>query len=76
VSTDEITIVSQPTQIRWSNIDALVNGGTEIFPNAVIAVNNPPTTGTLTVTGSINYYGTLNVLSELDAAENITVATP
>ena len=69
----EIFIISQPLATDWSNTDPLLNGGSEFFPEAVITLNNPPTTGTLTTSGFVQLYGGSDVTSVLDLSSLIGV---
>ena len=69
----EIFIISQPLATDWSNTDPLLNGGSEFFPEAIITLNSPPTTGTLTTSGFVQLYGGSDVTSVLDLSSLIGV---
>lgn len=62
----KINIIGQPTEANWSNTDPYFNGGTVLYPSAVVTLNYPPTTATITASGSIQSYGISDVTSVLD----------
>ena len=62
----EIFIIRQPIAGDWSNTNPLLNGGSEFYPEAVITLNSPPTTGTITTNGFVGVYGSGAVTSILD----------
>lgn len=68
-----LALSAQPTSANWSNLNQLTNGGTLIFPVANIVLENPATSGTITVTGNIETYGGSNMTTTLDLTGLLTI---
>ena len=71
-----LVLSAQPTSANWSNLNQLTNGGTLIFPVANIVLENPATSGTITVTGNIETYGGSNMTTTLDLTGLLTIQEP
>ena len=71
--TQVLSLSAQPTSAEWSNLEPLTNGGTIIYPIANITLENPATTGVITVSGNIEFYGGTNMETVLDLTNLLTV---
>lgn len=71
--TQELSLISQPTEVNWSNLDPITNGGTDIYVEAIVNLEDPATTGSITVTGFIDFYGSENITTVLDLTSLLTV---
>jgi hypothetical protein len=71
-----LLLASQPNDSYWSNLDTALNGGTEVFPVAIVDRSNPPTDAVIYVTGTIDTYGSSNMTTSLDLTSLITVLKP
>jgi len=70
-----LVLSAQPTINEWSNINPLFNGGTTLYPTANITLENPATTGVITVSGSVEIYGGTNMETVLDLTSLLTIIT-
>jgi hypothetical protein len=71
-----LLISNQPAISDWSNLNPTSNGGTSTYPVATINLEDPATSGTVVVSGSIEEYGGSNMETVLDLTNIITVLKP
>lgn len=71
--TQELSLISQPTEANWSNLDPITNGGTDIYIEAIVNLEDPAATGSITVTGFIDFYGSENMTTVLDLTSLLTI---
>lgn len=75
----DIILIEQPSLTAFSNLDPLYNGGASFGFGTIVATQTLPNTIKLELDGSVNKYGTTDVLSELDLRTfiaNIDTITP
>tara|TARA_R110000782_G_scaffold88896_1_gene171220 strand:+ start:265 stop:1704 length:1440 start_codon:yes stop_codon:yes gene_type:complete len=73
----QVLILSrQPILGDWSNLNPVPNGGSYPLPDAAINLENPATSGTIVVSGSIEDYGGSNMETVLDLTNIITALKP
>ena len=70
-----LSLSRQPIIDDWSNLNPVLNGGSDVFPTAAISLQDPATGGTIAVGGNINRYGGTNMETVLDLT-NIIVVQP